>query len=426
MHSRSQSWQGRVTRRRDRPPLPRPPPTAGAQLQRDIDAVLAVPALDRSYWGIVVRSAATGDTLYSLNAGKLLMPGSTLKIVTLAAAAERLGWDYAYDTHLVAAGSIDAGAGILSGDLLVVGSGDPSIMAGDGVAADLLRDWVERLKATGVRTITGRIIGDDNAFDDEALGPGWAWDDLQGRDAAGISGLQYNENTVQATIAPGATAGAPAIVTFAPDSSNLDLDNQLTTVEAGTDTAIAARRAPGSNRLELRGSVPLDGQPIARLVSVDNPTLFFVTRLRNRLIAAGIDVRGPAADIDDLTEAPSAADGTLIAGYRSPPLSILAMRLMKNSQNLYAETLLKTIGGTSGAPTFENGRRIVGETLVPWGVAPDDLVQVDGSGLSRYNYLTAQTLVTLLTAHQQGRPRCARHSRLRCRSLDRTGPWPRA
>ena len=144
-----------------------------------------LPALDRSYWGILVRSPATGDTLYSLNAGKLLMPGSTLKIVTLAAAAERLGWEYAYETRLVATGPIDAGVGILSGDLLVVGSGDPSIMAGDGMAAVSSRSWAERLKTNGVRTITGRIIGDDNAFDDEALGPGWAWDDLQGRDAAG-------------------------------------------------------------------------------------------------------------------------------------------------------------------------------------------------------------------------------------------------
>ena len=366
------------------------------QLQRDIEAVLAVPALDRSYWGILVRSPSTGDTLYSLNAGKLLMPGSTLKIVTLAAAAERLGWDYAYDTRLVATGPIDAGAGILSGDLLVVGSGDPSIVAGDEMAGHLFVEWAERLKTNGVRTITGQIIGDDNAFDDEALGPGWAWDDLQGRDATGISGLQYNENTVQATIVPGASVGAPAIVTFAPDGSGLDLDNQLTTTDAGTAPAIAARRSPGSNRLELRGSVPLAIEPIVRPVSVDNPTLFFVNALRSALIASGLDVRGPAVDIDELAEAPAPGSGTLIAAYRSPPLSALAMRLMKNSQNLYAETLLKTIGRVTGAPTFENGRRVAGETVFSWGVAPAGLVQVDGSGLSRYNYLTPETLVTLL------------------------------
>jgi len=363
-----------------------------AQLQRDIDAVLAAPALERSYWGILVKSPTTGDTLYSLNAGRLLMPGSTLKIVTLAAAAERLGWDYRYETRLAAAGSIDPGAGTLSGDLVVVGAGDPSIVAGDR----LFGEWAEKLKTHGIRTITGRIVGDDNVFDDDGLGPGWAWDDLQGRDATGVSGLQYNENTVQATIAPGATAGAPAVVSLAPDGSHLDVDNRVTTAAAGTAPSIAAQRSPGSHRLELRGSIPLDSAPFVRVVSVDNPTLFFVSAFRNALIAAGVDVQGPPMDIDDLAETQSPGSGMVLDSYRSPPLSTLALRLMKNSQNLYAETLLKTLGAAGGAPTFEGGRQIAGETLAPWGLAAAGLVQVDGSGLSRYNYLTPETLVTLL------------------------------
>ena len=112
---------------------PRPAVAPGApvasgvsRLQREIETILAAPALSRSYWGVLVGSAKNNDTLYSLNAGKLLMPGSTMKVMTLAAAAERLGWDYVYDTRLVAAGPIDSG--LLDGDLLVVGSGDPSIV----------------------------------------------------------------------------------------------------------------------------------------------------------------------------------------------------------------------------------------------------------------------------------------------------------
>ena len=144
----------------------------------------------------------TGDTLYSLNAGKLLMPGSTLKIVTLAAAAERLGWDYAYDTRLVATGPIDAGFGILSGDLLVVGSGDPSIVASDGWP--VFSPVGPKAESERRAHDHGRIIGDDNAFDDEALGPGWAWDDLQGRDATADQRAAVQRECVQATIAPGA------------------------------------------------------------------------------------------------------------------------------------------------------------------------------------------------------------------------------
>ncbi len=371
-------------------------PAAGgvSRLQRDIETVLSGPALTRSYWGIDVRSAKNNDILYSQNAGRLLMPGSTMKIVTLAAAAERLGWDYVYDTRLVAAGPIDAG--MLNGDLVVVGSGDPSIVDADGVAEGIFTGWAETLKSGGVRTITGRIIGDDNAFDDEALGPGWAWDDLQGRDAAGVSALQYNENTVRVTIAPGAAIGASSVAVLTPAGSHLDLSNQITTAEALAVPSITARRSPGSNRLELHGSIPLGSQPIARVVSVNNPTLFFVTALRNALTAQGIEVRGAAADVDDLKDAPSLASGTVLVIHRSPPLSELATRLMKDSVNLYAETLLKTIGATSGAATFEGGRMAAAVTLQPWGVVPGGVVQVDGSGLSRYNYVTPETLVTVL------------------------------
>jgi len=235
-------------------PAPAAPAAAGgiSRLQREIETILAAPALTRSYWGILVRSAKSNNTLYSLNAGRLLMPGSTMKIVTLAAAAERLGWDYVYDTQLVAAGPIESGT--LNGDLIVVGSGDPSILDGEAVASGVFADWAEALKANGIRTISGRIIGDDNAFDDETLGPGWTWDDLPGRDAAGVSALQYNENTVQATITPGAAIGAAALVRFAPPGSGLDLDNELTTAAPGTVPSISARRSAGSSRLELRCS----------------------------------------------------------------------------------------------------------------------------------------------------------------------------
>jgi D-alanyl-D-alanine carboxypeptidase/D-alanyl-D-alanine-endopeptidase (penicillin-binding protein 4) len=370
-----------------------PPPASGVvRLQQDIQAILGRPELERSFWGLGVASLRTGETLYTLNAGRLLMPGSTMKILTLAAAAERLGWDHAFDTRVFGVGPI--ASGVLSGDLVVVGSGDPSMLDADGTLIfDALAD---SLKSQGIHSITGRIIGDDNAFDDEALGPGWAWDDLAGRDAAPISGLQYNENTLQAVLEAGLDVGEAATVRLAP-AGHLYVDNQVLTSPAESAPSITARRSPGSDRLELRGEIPLGSAPIVRAVSVDNPTLFFATALRDRLTASGIEVAGPSVDIDDLAGAPASADAALLWTHRSPPLSALATRLMKDSQNLYAETLLKAIGSAAGRPTFEGGRMAAGETLMPWGLPPAGLVQVDGSGLSRYNYLTAETLVAVLT-----------------------------
>jgi D-alanyl-D-alanine carboxypeptidase/D-alanyl-D-alanine-endopeptidase (penicillin-binding protein 4) len=319
--------------------------------------------------------------------------------VTLAAAAEKLGRDYRYDTRLFALGPIDAGNGIgvLHGDLLVVGSGDPSIDDWDGAATRLFADWTSQLKAAGIGAIDGRIVGDDNAFDDTGIGFGWSWDDLPAGFSAGVSALQFNEGSVQLTIAPGATVGATATVRIAPDAGGLTVSNLITTGVAGATAAIERRRLPGTSRLELRGLVPLRGRTISQTVSVDNPTMYFVTALRAALIAEGIDVRGPAVDVDDLDAPPARGNAMPIVTHLSQPLSMLVTPLMKLSQNQYAETLLKTIGAGGGIGTAEAGRTAVRSVLDGWGIGTGGLIQVDGSGLSRYNYVTPEALVAILS-----------------------------
>jgi D-alanyl-D-alanine carboxypeptidase/D-alanyl-D-alanine-endopeptidase (penicillin-binding protein 4) len=381
----------------------RPQPDAGtlatspalATLQRDIDAILAEPLLAHAYWGVLVKSLKTGETLYTVNARKLMMPASNMKIVTLAAAAERLGWNYTYETKVFAAGPIESG--VLHGDLVVVGSGDPSLVTADGMAERVFTEWSDQLKSKGVRTIGGRIIGDDNAFDDDGLGFGWSWDDLPDGYAAGVSALQFNESQVRVTIGPGAALGDPASIALAPDGSGLVITSSLKTAAANTPALVVARRFPGSSRLELRGSIPLGSAPAVHTMSVDNPTLFFVNVLRAALIAHGIDVRGPAVDIDEVTgELPRETAHPLIV-YRSPPLTNIAMTLMKISLNFDAETMVKTLGLITGTPTYAAGLADARSLVERWGVAASDLIMADGSGLSRYNLITPEALVTILT-----------------------------
>ena len=241
------------------------------------------------------------------------------------------------------------------------------------------------------------VIGDDHSFDDEALGFGWSWDDLAQGYAAGVSALQYNENRVQVTIAPGGVVGAPATVTITPRGSDLVVSNLVKTGAERTPS-IEVRRLPRTSRLELRGSIPIGSEPMQLTASVENPTRFFVTALREALIDHGIDVRGAAVDIDDVTDAPIRND------RRSPGARIDRARCrhlmpvpFKFSLNLYEETLLKTMGTAAGAPTFKAGRAVVQSTLQQWGIPPGEIIQVDGSGLSRYNYVTAEALVSVLT-----------------------------
>jgi D-alanyl-D-alanine carboxypeptidase/D-alanyl-D-alanine-endopeptidase (penicillin-binding protein 4) len=207
-------------------------------------------------------------------------------------------------------------------------------------------------------------------------------------------------------VTPGVHAGEAVSVDLAPVATGLMIENRLTTAAADVPASIAMRRLPGSSRLELRGSIPIGASPAARVVSVDNPTLFAVAALRDALIAGGIDIRGPAEDVDGIVNPPKRRDGVALVSYRSPPLSVLAVRLMKVSQNLYAETLLKTLGLSQvsdvsdtcrcGGASAAGGRAVVQSTLQPWGVANESIIQRDGSGLSRYDYVTADALVTIL------------------------------
>ena len=167
----------------------------------------------QAMWGVEVRSMATGAVLYERNSRKLMMPASNMKIVTLATAARTLGWDYRFTTTLETAAPVEAGT--LAGDLIVRGGGDPTINHRDDRAVAMLDRWAQALKAAGIERIDGRIIGDDNAFDDATLGGGWAWDYLQYGYAAPVGALEFNESVAALTVRPGAHEGEPPFVELA-------------------------------------------------------------------------------------------------------------------------------------------------------------------------------------------------------------------
>lgn len=355
-------------------------------------------------WGVMVQSLETGEALYELNPRRLMMPASSMKIVTLAGAARVLGWDYRFSTTLETAAPIEEGT--LRGDLYVRGGGDPTINRRNARAAAVFADWTAALKAAGVHRIAGRIIGDDQAFDDEGLGAGWAWDYLEAGYAAPVGALQYNEDWAELTVAPAATAGEPAIVRLSA-GSGLTLVNRAVTSAAGVPETIEYRRRLEGPVLEVTGTVPLPdakdsasapARTVARQVAVVNPTLYFAQSFKDALEAGGVDVEGEAVDFDDI--APSLVGGVarrVLAAAESPPLRELATVLMKVSQNLYAETLLKAAGTAGGGlGTVPAGRAAMRSALAEWIQDEQSLVMVDGSGLSRYNYVTPDLLVRIL------------------------------
>ena len=401
VHPSAPEAAARATRER----AERRPSPAVRQLQRDLAAVFTAPIMAHAQWGVAIRSLDSGEALFDLNSQKLMMPASNMKIVTLAGAARLLTWDYRFITTLETSAPIDNG--ILRGDLVVRGGGDPTINGRNNRNLAFFDECAGALRAAGIRGIEGRILGDDSAFDDEGLGGGWAWDYLQFGYAAPIGALQYNENVAQLTAVPGARAGEAADVRLTP-GSGLSLLNRTATGAAGVPETIAYRRHLDRPVLEVTGTVPLPAPPAAgapelaartatRQVAVVNPTVFFAQSLKDGLVAREIPVAGEAADVDELepviTAQPGGPPRRVLAELQSAPLRDIAPVLMKASQNQYAETLLKAAGG---AGTAEAGRAAVLRTLREWQLDERSLVLADGSGLSRYNYVTPGLLVAIL------------------------------
>jgi serine-type D-Ala-D-Ala carboxypeptidase/endopeptidase (penicillin-binding protein 4) len=359
------------------------PPSAFTALQHDLNAIFEVPEFQRSFWSVLVRPASSAVTLYALNSAKLIMPGSNMKILTLAAAADRLGWDYRFETTLVATAPIEAG--ILHGDLFIVGSGDPSISE-RSEERDILGTLARQVRDAGIREVEGRIVGDDDALDDQELGNGWTLDNLPYGYSAPVSALEYNEGSVDLVITAGASEGEPVAIQVRPDGSELEVDNRLITAAESGNGALTMERMPGSVRLIVRGQIPARAPAFVRTASVDNPTRFFAAAFRGALIAAGVQVDLGAVDLDDVLPKPDLTAARPIAMRQSPPLARLAVSMMKVSQNQYAELLLKAIGGPTAAR----------ERLNALGIGNDSFLMADGSGLSRYNYVTGEALVTIL------------------------------
>jgi len=371
-------------------------PRARGALRATVDSLVGNAMFRSAHWGVLIVDPERDDTLYSQNAGKLFMPASNTKIVTGAVALAQLGSAYRYETRIL--GAAPRRDGVVAGDLVVVGRGDPSFsdsLSGDALAP--LRLLADSLYARGVRRVTGRLIRGADTFTDSTLGRGWAWDGLDEGYSAPVDELLFNEGFARVIVTGGLRPGMPATVRTEP-ASNLP---RIAKVDVATIQSCCMLRNRVTWTGDVRGPRPtitLSGTIRARdsvvlNVSLRDPAAAFLDAFSSVLAERGIRVAG-GVEPDAIADTAGLA---LLAHRYSPPLAEILRAFQKPSQNQIGEILLKTLGlERGGAGVSDSGRAVVTRQMTAWGIDSSGYALRDGSGLSRHNYLTPETIVRVL------------------------------
>ena len=384
-----------------RSPLSSPAPAtrstgSNVELRAMIDSLADAPSFANAHWGILIVDPTSGDTLYSRNAGKLFMPASNMKILTSATALAQLGAEYRFRTTFAARGAVSGGT--LGGDLVVIGRGDPSVsdhMLGNAMMP--LRAIADSVIARGIRHITGRVVALGDAFPGEVLGYGWSYDDFEDSYSAPTGELLFNEGFSVIRVRGGEYPGDAVQVEVRPARSFPHVRVSATT---GPQTAPdSARRRPNTLRARKDSTtweIILDGQIGQRdtatiEVTHHDPGQAYIAAVREAFRDRGITIDETATD--------TSARVDTLATLSSPPLSEILKALMKPSQNQIAEMLFHTVAlRATGVGSGDSARVVVERQLAQWGAVPSEAVVRDGSGLSRYDYISPRTTVRVLDA----------------------------
>jgi serine-type D-Ala-D-Ala carboxypeptidase/endopeptidase (penicillin-binding protein 4) len=377
-------------------------------LQARLATILDEPRFAQAQWGVKAVSLDSGLTLFQRNEDKLLKPASNAKLYTAALALDRLGPDYRIQTSFYAAAKPDA-QGVIHGDLLVYGRGDPCFSArfhaGDYKKA--LQPALDALLDAGVKKIDGGIIGDESYFHGAPFGAEWAWEDLQEYYGAPASALTFQDNVIDLMFKPGRAAGDPCAIVTMPETSIVTFSNRTQTVPPGILGRLRLYRPLGESVVYAWGSVPLGSAGESESVSVPRPALWFVSMLKEGLAEEGVTVTGGVSEENWLTrEASPIAWSSLteVASVPSRPLAEIVKQTLKPSENLYAQLLWLQVGARAGAANGPAGRSTEAEGLAEMqkflrsaGISPNMAKLDEGSGLSRACLVTPSATVQLLT-----------------------------
>ncbi len=381
------------------------PPATLDELRSRIQAHVSNPKFKAGTLGVKIVSAKTGTVVFEQDADELLSPASNAKLYTVALALDRLGQDYRIRTSLYSTSA--PRDGVLDGDLVVFGRGDPCITAklNGGNLLNGFQPLVAALTNAGVREIKGNLVADESFFAGAEFGSGWSWDDLQNYYGAEVSALTIGDNTTMVTVRGGNAPGEPCSIRLRPETSLLSVSNRVRTVAAQGKQNVRFFRTIDGAVLYVSGELPV-GATANEEVPVRRPAALFAELFRRALENNGIHVQGTNQVIGWLNSncyRDRISELTELGGMDSPPLKDIAREVQKPSQNLYTDLLLAHVGekirGGQRAEEVSSedlGIRELGKFLREAGVRQSDVQFEEGSGLSRNNLTTPNATIALL------------------------------
>ena len=381
-----------------------------SDLARRIDSAIDQSELASARWGICVISMSDGSTLYQRDADKLFTPASNMKIYTTGVALDLLGADYRWRTSVYANAQPDAG-GVIQGDLMLYGRGAPDLVARSTENKESLAKLADDLYVRGVRHVNGNVIGDESYFRGDPLGDGWQWTDLQWYFGAEASALSVNGNEVDVNFVPSTKAGESSVVRVSDPESYVTVQNRMAVGKPGVRPTIGVYRGLSDNNIELWGEFAPGSKGFGARLSVHNPALWAAKLFLDALKTRGITVAGETLARNSRVPPSQRFNPTQaieLASVSSLPFSEIAKRTNKESVNLNAELILRTLGRERGEMAAlpgaigkergddEAGLAVIRVWLARAGIPTSRLALHDGSGLSRLNLVTPDSSARLL------------------------------
>jgi len=380
-----------------------------ARFAARVDTILAANPVNKGEWGLLVVDAETGATLYERNADDYFLPASNMKLLSTALALDTLGPDYRFHTTIETNGTL-AADGKLTGDLILVGRGDPNLSNRrfpfdtkeefDGPPERVLAEFADAMVAKGVKEISGDVVGDDSYFPRERYPDGWEIDDMVWEYGAAISAIVLNDNTVTLALTPGQKAGEAVTMEIEPATREFVVKNEVTTIGAREKADLRLTRDPGSGTVIVSGVMPARGEPRKLTLAIQEPALQAANQLMQLLKDRAIKVDGTPRAVHEPD--PNEATRTVLAEHVSIPLKDSIKLVNKISQNLHTEVLLRTAARQQGRwATPEDLQKFPATFYAKAGIRDGDVIQTDGSGLSRHDLVTPRAFVALLEYAQK-------------------------